>query len=376
MKYNFVNILTGIALSVGMTIGCYGQADTTPPKLVSFSMSPTTVDVSSGPAKVYIRVEATDDLSGVGSMTVQLRYGTVIGVGRSEKAVVYETETIIPQYSQPGDYPIRVYILDAIGNIADYDSKTLLKMGFPSTLTVANQASSQMYTTVATIPHLATGEDWETTIRAYGACADGCTLDIRTYDSNSVVLDTTTATIPASTAKWAKSIVVAKPSRLATGWVEIKATSKSVVGLCASALFTNSVSKQEASSNSSCVQQSGWETGGRGTMQYFYSHLSGYTSGVALLSKASTPITALLEWRDELDSVVASRKVVLLPHQQTSFTSSEAVGKYGRFLVSPGSANGTGFISSDETALFNKSVYSLGFQFSPFGSFTQLSVIN
>ena len=39
--------------------------DTTPPQLLSFSFSPTTIDVTGGPQSVVVTYTATDDLSGV-----------------------------------------------------------------------------------------------------------------------------------------------------------------------------------------------------------------------------------------------------------------------------------------------------------------------
>lgn len=284
---------------------------------------------------------------------------------------IFEFTLTVPQFSPVGAYPISLTLIDNVFNSLNVPSASLQARGFPYAITVVANQPSQLNSTVATIPHLATGEGWQTTIRASGACVDGCTLDIVSYDNNGVAINTTTVNLPASSSKWVKSIVVPSTSKLATGWVEVKATAKSTVGICASALFTNSISKQEASSSSSCVQPSSWESGGFGTMQYFYSHQSGYTSGVAMLNKAIGVLSARLEWRDESESVVASRTIALSPRQQLSFTSNEAVGKYGRFSVSPDP-----LMTQAQKDHFNKSVYSLGFQFGPFGSFTQLSAIN
>jgi hypothetical protein len=106
-----------------------------------------------------------------------------------------------------------------------------------------------------------------------------------------------------------------------------------------------------------------------GEVQYFYSHQDGYTSGLALLNAGTVPLTVLLEWRDDTDAVIASRTLQLGPRRQTSFEVREAPGRFGRLLVRPDPTKPL------EHFLFQTAIHSLGFQFSPFGSFTQLPLI-
>ncbi|MCX6621199.1 MAG: hypothetical protein NTY38_08975 [Acidobacteria bacterium] len=352
---------------------------------MSFSISPTTVDTSSGPVTLNVRIAASDDLSGFGSGStgngsIDLRQpsggnpfgrGSLPITGGTNLNPIFEFTLTVPQFSPSGPYPISIVLVDNVFNIQRVSPSDLAARGFPSAITVVTNQTNSTVSTVATIPHLATGEGWQTTVRTSGVCVDGCSVDTITYNSNGAVLNTTTANIAASQSTWAKVTVLPSTQALQTGWIEVKANAKSPVGLCASALFTNSISKQEASSASDCIQPSGWESGGAGGAQYFYSHLSGYASGVALLNKATVSLSVLLQWRDESGNVLANRTVPLLPKQQTSFTTTEPAGRYGRFVVTPDPS-----MTLVQQQEFAKSVYSLGFQFSPFGSFTQLAPID
>src|SRR5262249_32690645 len=60
--------LLGVVLSDPPS--CMGQTDTTPPTLTALSVSPATVDTTSGPATVTVRYSASDDLSGVKELGV------------------------------------------------------------------------------------------------------------------------------------------------------------------------------------------------------------------------------------------------------------------------------------------------------------------
>lgn len=378
-------LLIGLVLLTGPPFTCLGQSDTKPPKLINLSINPTTVNVSNGPVTTHWRMEVMDDMSGLTWESVDFFLGDMhLSTAREYSFpitnykltnagalnYIIEFDMVFPRFAAAGVYNIRLQLEDAAQNLVSFVQN--FPLGLPSAITVVNQpAAMPASATVATIPHFASGDGWQTTLRASGACSVGCVLEISTYDNNGILINTTTANMPASSSKWAKSIILPDTSKLVTGWIEVKATSSDAVALCASALFTNSVSKQEASSGSNCITQAGWESGAVGAVQYFYSHLSRYVSGVALLNKASTPLSILLQWRDESDNIAATRTITLLARQQMSFTSTEAVGKYGRFLVSPDPS-----MTQAQKNLFNTSVYSLGFQFSPFGSFTQLSLIN
>jgi hypothetical protein len=380
VKSNNAEILARLVFFAALAVDCRAQADTTPPKLVAFSLNPAIVNLSKGPVIARGRMEVIDDLSGLTwaafdlspDHQTQLIWAENVRITRVGKTgFVVDFDILFSQYVASGTYVVRLQLQDASNNLMVWRSEEMRAAGFLSTVTVINQSTYIPSPALAIIPHLATGEGWQTTVRASGACVEGCTVDVSTYNNNGVAIDTTMFELPASPLRWAKSIIVPETAKLATGWVEVKVTSKAIVGICASALFTNTISKQEASSSSSCVQPSGWESAALGAMQYFYGHQSGYTSGVALLNKATGVLAARLEWRDQDDTVVASRTVSLLPRQQISFTSNEAVGKYGRFSVLPDPG-----MTAAQKDQFKASVYSLGFQFSPFGTFTQLSVID
>lgn len=65
-------LLLVVALGVQMSALVRAQdVDTTPPQLVNFSFSPTSIDVSAGPQTVTATFEATDDLAGTSFVQVQ-----------------------------------------------------------------------------------------------------------------------------------------------------------------------------------------------------------------------------------------------------------------------------------------------------------------
>src|SRR5262245_24997528 len=65
LRYLASGTLLLATLFLGRTVAM--SADTTPPELVSFSVSPLVIDTSTGPATISVRIEAHDDLSGFGS---------------------------------------------------------------------------------------------------------------------------------------------------------------------------------------------------------------------------------------------------------------------------------------------------------------------
>ena len=374
-----------ISLLICLEATIQAQSDTTPPRLLSFNISPTTVNVSKGPATLNVRISASDDLSGFGSGSTGNGYidirlpsgsspfgrGSLPLTGGTTLNPIFEFTLTVPQYYPSGLYPISLALIDNVFNTLRLSSSDLQARGFPSVITVTSDPTPVAYSAWTAIPHIATGEGWHTTVRTSGSCTGGCSLEVKTLDNSGIVQNTMTQDLPASTSRWARTFAIPYTVKLQTGWIEVKATSQQAVSLCASALFTNSESKQEASSGSTCAQQSGYLTGAIGSIQYFYSHVGSYRSGIALLNTAPMPLSVLLQWRDELDTVIASLTIPLASRQQVSFTSNEASEKFGRFLVLPDP-----LMSPAQKSQFATSIYSLGFQFSPFGSFTQLSTID
>lgn len=59
------SLAMGMILLATVSFAMAQTSDTTPPQLVSFSFTPTTIDLSGGPQSVTVTLGITDDLSGV-----------------------------------------------------------------------------------------------------------------------------------------------------------------------------------------------------------------------------------------------------------------------------------------------------------------------
>jgi hypothetical protein len=132
------------------------QSDTRPPQLVSFSISPTNVDVSNGPAILSVRIAASDDLSGFGSGStgngsIDIRHasgaspfgrGSLPITGGTNLNPIFEFTLTVPQFSQSGSYPINLTLIDNVFNTARFTPADLQSLGFPSTITVVSLADT------------------------------------------------------------------------------------------------------------------------------------------------------------------------------------------------------------------------------------------
>src|SRR5262249_39461404 len=110
--------------------------DTTPPILTAFSFSPTTIDTSSGPARVTVSLSATDDLTGMAFVLVQFASpsGTQVRVAdtfTSAPATSFSTtlDVSFPQFSETGTWTVQGVVLDdAIGNRRQYYTTDLSQL--------------------------------------------------------------------------------------------------------------------------------------------------------------------------------------------------------------------------------------------------------
>ena len=139
-------------------------SDTTPPELVGFSFSPTTIDVSGGAQAVTVTLRITDDVSGFGFGIVQFAspsFAPLAGQVRSAtfnsgnrisgdaRDGVYEVSVSFPQFSEAGTWRTGGLGLSAIrmddqaGNISFLSEADLIGQGFPTQLEVTgNQPPS------------------------------------------------------------------------------------------------------------------------------------------------------------------------------------------------------------------------------------------
>lgn len=110
--------------------------DSTAPTLAAFSFTPTSVDVTGGPANVTVTATITDDLSGVAKagflvvdpVWVQFRICWIYRPEGEEAPQTLSDSCIIeiPQYSQTGSWRVlEVYLHDEAGNV-----RTMSRMEF------------------------------------------------------------------------------------------------------------------------------------------------------------------------------------------------------------------------------------------------------
>ncbi len=142
-------ILTFI-FAIPLTIDLNAQVeDTTPPELVEFSFTPTTVDVSSAPQMVACILRITDDLSGFkygiwrftspsGEYHTLPSIGWVILSGDARDGV-YRATLTVPAFSEAGLWYIpELEIRDAVGNRRYFTETDLIGLGFPTKLEITS----------------------------------------------------------------------------------------------------------------------------------------------------------------------------------------------------------------------------------------------
>jgi hypothetical protein len=118
------------------------------PQLDSLSVTPPSVDVTTGSALVHVRAVVHDDLSGLeerpnysmGNVTLispsggQAAGANFFHTGGSSLIGVFECDVTIPRYSESGTWTLDLMINDKANNLRRYDSSELASLGFPSSI--------------------------------------------------------------------------------------------------------------------------------------------------------------------------------------------------------------------------------------------------
>jgi hypothetical protein len=132
------------ALGFATQVTVQSVSDVAAPVLTGFSISPTTVDVSAGPASLTANFSASDDVSGVVSIEafIDSPSGQRTGGGSFPVASTNATGSFnitVPQFAEAGTWTvISVQVRDAVGNAHDYSASQLAALGFSNTLVVQN----------------------------------------------------------------------------------------------------------------------------------------------------------------------------------------------------------------------------------------------
>jgi hypothetical protein len=121
--------------------------DNTPPKLISFkAVTPTTLNVSTGPVSAVFELTVLDDLSGLRSTRLTLigeaettfsDYEDAVLDGRN-KSVTFNISLDFLQTTRPETYELEVSLLDETNNFITFRPDDLLRLGFPSSLRIVN----------------------------------------------------------------------------------------------------------------------------------------------------------------------------------------------------------------------------------------------
>ena len=145
--------LLGTVAAFVLFAGC-AAADATPPQLINFSISPLSVDTSSGPATLNVSISAQDisngfgaNAAGNGSLSLALQSGSTVFsrqslpiTGGSTTNPIFQFSFALPQFSPPGNYSIGITLVDNASNTSIFDAARLQAMGFPSIITVTDSA--------------------------------------------------------------------------------------------------------------------------------------------------------------------------------------------------------------------------------------------
>jgi RTX calcium-binding nonapeptide repeat (4 copies) len=127
------NTTTGTATALAaiaggaVTIDQTGAADTQPPTLGAFSISPDPIDDTDGPVQVWLTAHVSDDLSGVvrvdcsfhspsGRQSFTLTAGILLGEPPVIDGSVRGAVIIDPNWAQPGVWTGSCHALDAVGH--------------------------------------------------------------------------------------------------------------------------------------------------------------------------------------------------------------------------------------------------------------------
>lgn len=139
-------------------------ADTTPPQLVSLSLSATNLEVSDSNQAILITARITDDLSGMTapspgvsgvaflsmeflspsrSQQASVGFGAGQRTSGNERDGIYTNQLVLPRYSESGLWTAQYASLrDAVGNERTLDYAAFVRLGIPAELNVTGNSDT------------------------------------------------------------------------------------------------------------------------------------------------------------------------------------------------------------------------------------------
>jgi len=139
------------ALGFQHTVSVTSVPDMTAPTLLSVSINPTAVDVTSQPDTVRVQVALSDDLSGVQDYVTsflyspsgaQSVYAGLVRVSGTAEDGVWSGDFLIPAFSEAGDWELRLSPYDAVGNGHVYLPAELELLEFPHVVVVTSASDA------------------------------------------------------------------------------------------------------------------------------------------------------------------------------------------------------------------------------------------
>ncbi len=113
--------------------------DNMPPEIVSFDLSPQVIDVTDGSQAVTFTIGATDDISGVNSITIFIELSGGNGTNASNETLisgtiqdrVWELDETFSEFTDSGTANISmIWFFDVAGNISLFEDVELQGLGF------------------------------------------------------------------------------------------------------------------------------------------------------------------------------------------------------------------------------------------------------
>ena len=158
----------GVGSAITLLVLMFSQSalaqDVTAPQLVSLSLSPAVVDVTTGDATITATAHVTDDLSGFASAGVLYSSPSVgsllfLAIDASNLVSgdaldgVYEASLVVPQYSEAGSWGIYSFsIQDVSSNSASIDPATLPPSAFFDVISIADTGPPSVVRLAASPP--------------------------------------------------------------------------------------------------------------------------------------------------------------------------------------------------------------------------------
>lgn len=137
-------VVVGLGMLTSLVSPAQGQSDTTPPTLVSLTLSPNQVDVSMSDQTVVVTAVVTDDLSGVSfvgmnaSLDVNHLSPVVYANFQSAGGDSWTANLTIPQFAAHGIWKLGISLQDNANNFVSLYDDDLMRKGFRFALGVGD----------------------------------------------------------------------------------------------------------------------------------------------------------------------------------------------------------------------------------------------